>query len=101
VTAWTGLVRVDGKAYTWMGDPGVAPLVHQTNLEYTSTKSIFTLDVDGKIELTVTFLSPLTPNDQKRQSLLFSYLDVAVESLDGSPHDVQIYTDISAGKSLL
>jgi len=101
VTAWTGMIRVDGKTYTWMGDPGVAPLVQQTSLEYTSTKSIFTMAVESKVELTITFLSPLTPNDQKRQSLLFSYLDVAVESIDGSPHDVQIYTDISAGRSLL
>lgn len=94
------MIRVDGKAYTWMGDPGVAPLVEQTNFQYTSTKSIFTLSVEGKVELTVTFLSPLTPTDQKRQSLVFSYLDVGVESLDGKAHDVQIYTDISAGRSL-
>jgi len=84
-----------------MGDPGVAPLAQQTNLEYTSTQSIFTLAVENKVELTVTFLSPLTPNDQKRQSLLFSYLDVEVQSLDGNSHDVQIYTDISAGKSFM
>ncbi|KAH8596626.1 glutaminase GtaA [Bisporella sp. PMI_857] len=96
VTAWTGMIRVDGKAYIWMGDPGGAPLATQTAFEYTSTKSIFTLNVDGKVELNVTFLSTLNPADMKRHSLLFSYLDVGVQSLDGASHEVQIYTDISA-----
>jgi hypothetical protein len=29
--------------------------------------------------------------------LVFSYMQVEVSSIDGSDHDVQIYTDISAG----
>ena len=70
----------------------------QTDFSYTSTKSIFTFDVNGLVTMNVTFLSPLYPNDLMRQSLVFSYLDVAVESADGSSHDVQLYTDISAGK---
>jgi len=49
--------------------------------------------------MNITFLSPLTPGDHKRQSLIFTYLDVAVQSLDGNSHDVQLYTDISAGKA--
>ena len=84
-----------------MGAPlpgaGVA-LASQTAFSYTSTKSIFTFDLGGKATMTVTFLSPLYPNDMMRQSLLFSYVDVAVESADGASHDVQLYTDITAGK---
>lgn len=99
VTAWTGFIRVDGTAYTWMGNPSGPGSVTQTGFEYTSTKSIFTMNVGGKVEMNITFLSPLTPDDQKRQSLVFSYLDVVVQSLDGAAHDVQLYTDISAGKS--
>jgi hypothetical protein len=83
-----------------MGDPSQSSgLVTQKSFEYTSTKSVFTLDAGGLVELNVTFLSPITPDDQKRQSLVFSYLDVAVQSLDGHAHDVQLYTDISAGRS--
>jgi len=59
---------------------------------------MFMMNVGGVVEMNITFLSPLTPGDQKRQSLIFTYLDVAVESLDGKPHNVQLYTDISAGK---
>ncbi|KAF1846969.1 glutaminase GtaA [Cucurbitaria berberidis CBS 394.84] len=93
---WTGLVRVDGKTLVWMGAPKGLPTANQTSFEYTSTRSIFTIAADGKVQVKVTFLSPLTPNDLKRQSLIFSYMNVEVSSLDGSDHDVQVYTDISA-----
>ncbi len=73
----------------------------QTALEYTSTRSIFTLDVGGVVEMTVTFLSPVTPDELLRSSLPYSYLDVAVASADGDSHDVQLYTDISAGRSIV
>ncbi|KAJ5885050.1 hypothetical protein N7495_009560 [Penicillium taxi] len=95
VTGWCGLVRVDGVTYTWMGLPG-STTVNQTNFEYTSTKSIFTMNVEDKLVLNITFLSPITPDDFKRQSLVFSYLDIEVASLDGAEHDVQVYADISA-----
>ena len=99
VTAWTGLIKVDGTTYTWMGAPSGPQTVTQTGFEYTSTKSVFIMNVGGLVEMNITFLSPLTPGDHKRQSLIFTYLDVAVQSLDGNSHDVQLYTDISAGKA--
>jgi hypothetical protein len=100
ITGWAGLIRVDNTTYTWMGDPG-PQVVTQTAFKYTSTSSVFTMNVGGKVEMTVTFLSPVTPDDLKRQSLVFSYLNVGVESLDGATHDVQLYSDISAGGFLL
>lgn len=72
-------------------------LATQTAYEYTASKSIFTIDVDGKVEIKASFVSPLTPEDFKRQSLIASYLNVEVTSLDGADHSVQLYTDISAG----
>ncbi|KAF1941472.1 DUF1793-domain-containing protein [Clathrospora elynae] len=94
---WTGLIKVDGKTFVWMGAPwDFNDIASQTSYEYTSTRSIFTIEADDKVQLKVTFLSPLTPEDFKRQSLIFSYMEVEVSSLDGSEHDVQIYTDISA-----
>ncbi|KAJ6085590.1 hypothetical protein N7499_005219 [Penicillium canescens] len=95
VTGWCGLIRVDGNVYTWMGLPG-SKTVNQTAFEYTSTKSIFTMNVENKLEMNITFMSPITPSDIKRQSLVFSYLNVEVSSLDGQEHDVQVYADISA-----
>jgi len=103
VTGWAGMIRVDGVPYVWMGAPTfpsgtTVAQVNQTSFEYTSTRSIFTQNVDNKVGLIVTFLSPVTPTDYVRGSLVSSYLDVQVYSLDGNTHDVQIYTDISAGK---
>ncbi|KAJ5797921.1 uncharacterized protein N7503_007217 [Penicillium pulvis] len=95
ITGWCGLVRVDGIAYTWMGLPG-STTVNQTALEYTSTKSIFTMNVADAVEMNITFMSPITPDDFTRQSLVFSYLNVEVSSLDGKAHEVQVYADISA-----
>lgn len=80
-----------------MGAPKGLPLANQTAYEYTASKSVFTIAANDKVALRITFLSPLTPKDLKRQSLVFSYMDIEVSSIDGENHDVQIYTDVSAG----
>ncbi|KAL1297628.1 hypothetical protein AAFC00_006185 [Neodothiora populina] len=97
VTAWTGIIRVDGESYTWLGAPS-EPLntVNQNSFEYTSTKSIFGLSVNGTVGLNVTFLTPVTPTDLLRQSIAATYMDLEVFSIDGGEHEVQLYTDISA-----
>lgn len=73
----------------------------QTAYEYTSTRSIFTFNVGGLVRMTVTFLSPITPDDLTRSSLPYTYLEVGVKSADGKTHDVQLYTDITAGGSCI
>lgn len=103
ILGWAGLIRVDGLAYTWMGAPvdntdTTPPLVNQTAFSYTSTRSVFTMDVGGFVNMTITFLSNITPDDFKRQSLPFSYMTVEVSSADGQPHAVELYSDISAGE---
>lgn len=97
ITGWAGIIRVDNSSYTWLGSPAGPTLVNQTAFTYTSTSSVFTMNVDGKVEMTIKFLSPITPNDYMRQSLVFSYMDVSVQSLDGAEHAVELYSDISAG----
>jgi hypothetical protein len=91
------MIRVDNKTYTWMGAPKDITKATQTAAEFTSTRSTFTIRAENKVLTKVSFLSPVTPNDFKRQSLVFSYMEVEVSSIDGSDHKVQIYTDISAG----
>jgi uncharacterized protein (DUF608 family) len=78
--------------------PNVGQVMNQTAFEYTSTRSTFTMNVNGEVELKAKFLSPVTPDDLMRSSLPYSYLEVEVRSTDGKTHDVQLYTDISAGK---
>lgn len=97
VTGWSGFIRVDNVTYLWLGasdQPTVA--VNQTNYEYTATRSIFTMNAGGFVDLTVTFLSPVVSDDLLRASLPYTYMNVDVSSADGNEHDVQIYTDISA-----
>lgn len=96
-------MRVDDAVYTWLGSPGNPGnrLVNQTAFEYTATRSIFTLDINGQVEMKVTFFSPVFPKDSKRQSLIYSYLNVDIASIDGAKHKVQLYSDISAGKKAL
>ena len=57
------------------------------------------MQVEGKVTMSVTFLSPITPDDMRRQSLVFNYMNVDIVSLDGANHSVELYSDISAGKS--
>ncbi|KAE8354265.1 hypothetical protein BDV28DRAFT_147287 [Aspergillus coremiiformis] len=96
INGWAGQIRVDGSTYTWMGALTGTSTVNQTSYEYTSTSSVFTMRVGEMVEMKITFLSPITPSDLRRQSLIFSYLNVDVKSIDGKPHDIQVYSDISA-----
>jgi len=50
--------------------------------------------------MNATFLSPITPTDLKRQSVIGSYLSVTVAAIDGATHSVQLYADTSAGMPL-
>jgi hypothetical protein len=81
-----------------MGAPAGPSLVTQTAYSYTTTSSVFTMNVNNQVEMNITFLSPITPDDMKRQSLVFSYLNVDVVATDGNEHSVEVYADISAGE---
>ncbi|EME49235.1 hypothetical protein DOTSEDRAFT_58479 [Dothistroma septosporum NZE10] len=95
ITGWAGMIRVDNSTYTWMGNPPNSVFVNQTSFTYTSTQSIFTMQA-GPVQMTITFLSSVTPNDVLRSSLPFSYMNVDVHATDGKTHSVQLYSDISA-----
>jgi Domain of unknown function (DUF5127) len=99
-----GIVRVDNTSYEFMGYPSqrttqIKNTANQTSYIYTATRSIYSLQA-GPVLLNVTFLSPVTPDDQMRQSIIASYVNVDVVSADGASHEVQLYSDISAGNYL-
>ncbi|GFP57022.1 glutaminase A [Trichoderma asperellum] len=95
IQAWQGFIMVDGKAYNWMGAAPGADNVEQVSLKYTSTRTTFIMNVGGSVQMAAEFFSPVYPDDMRRQSIPFSYLKVSVVSLDGGPHSVQIYCDVS------
>ena len=77
------------------------PSVTQESFEYTSARSTFIMNVAGIVSMNVTFLSPITPTDLQRQSVIGSYLSVSVAAIDGGTHSVQLYADTSAGKCFI
>jgi hypothetical protein len=111
-TAMTGIARIDGVSYVFMGAPaipltipdgnygtpsttsGFQQALQQTGLACTPTRSVFTLE-GGGVELTLEYLSPVEPGDLTRQSIPLSYVVISVHSIDGGTHNVQIYADIS------
>ena len=111
-TEMAGIVRIDGISYPFAGAPasrrrhphgghGRPPVVRgleralgQSLLEITPTRSRFYLE-GGGIRLIVEFLSPVETGDLRAQSIPMSYVLMTASSLDGRPHDVQMYIDIS------
>ncbi|PPQ99075.1 hypothetical protein CVT24_003635 [Panaeolus cyanescens] len=99
IVGWAGFVKVDGKAYSFLGAPGVPNVSFskavQKSSKFTPTQSIFVLSA-GPVDITVTFLSPVEPKDLVKQSIPFAYMAVSAASTDGAAHSVQVYSDISA-----
>jgi Domain of unknown function (DUF5127)/Domain of unknown function (DUF4965)/Domain of unknown function (DUF1793)/Domain of unknown function (DUF4964)/TAT (twin-arginine translocation) pathway signal sequence len=112
VTAMAGIARIDGTPYMFMGAPSITLTVpngnngnpstitgfeqalSQTLLEVTPTRSRFHLE-GGGVGLVVEFLSPVEIGDLRRQSIPMSYVLVSASSVDGKPHHVQVYADIT------
>src|ERR1700751_3436837 len=78
----TGLVRIDGNVFRWMGDaPGSAPPLPQTSLNVTPTRTVYQFAGQG-ISLEVDFLSPLLANDPDVMSRPVTYITMRVQSKD-------------------
>lgn len=91
----SGLVRIDGKAFRYMGDdPRETPVLPQTNVTITATHTNYTFRGQG-IELTLTFFTPAFPQDLDLLSRPVTYLDWKVASTDGAAHDVALLLDVS------
>ncbi|KAI0676058.1 hypothetical protein C8Q78DRAFT_1074999 [Trametes maxima] len=101
VMGWSGKIRVDNKMYSLVGhDLQRTFIANATNLLITPTCSIYNLQA-GPMNVSVTFTSLIEPSDWVLQSLPFAYLSVDAISTDGQVHNVQLYSDISAGVSKL
>jgi Domain of unknown function (DUF4965)/Domain of unknown function (DUF1793)/Domain of unknown function (DUF5127)/Domain of unknown function (DUF4964) len=86
----TGLVRIDGNVFRWMGDsPRSMAALPQTGLTLTPTHTVYQFAGQG-ISLEVNFLSPLLPNDPEVMSRPVTYITMTVRSPDAAPHSVQL-----------
>lgn len=101
---WTGapqgmvsLARVDGRAYRLMGQsygPVPEPM-RQTNLEVFPTRTVYHF-AGGGVALSLTFMSPLLPEDIGVMSRPASYLTWDARATDGHAHNVALYFDCTA-----
>lgn len=107
-THWTnhrnglyGMIIIDGQAYRFMGrtllsaedDPVAAMTQQDLNVEPLTTTYTFTA---AGIALEVEFTTPLLPDDLDLLSRPVTYLTYRVRAEDGQPHQIKIYTDITA-----
>ncbi|KAJ7064034.1 DUF1793-domain-containing protein [Mycena amicta] len=95
IDGWAGYIRVDGVAYHWLGNPVPGQASSWRGTTITPTRTILNVQA-GPMQLNVTFLSPIEPDDLSKQSFPFSYVYVDGVSTDGQVHNVQLYADISA-----
>jgi Domain of unknown function (DUF4965)/Domain of unknown function (DUF1793)/Domain of unknown function (DUF5127)/Domain of unknown function (DUF4964) len=95
----TGLMRIDGHAYRWMGAsmhryhlPAVEAM-QQTSVEIAPLHSKYRFSAAG-VELRVTFFTPLFPQDLDVLSRPVTYLTWSAVSTDNKQHRVDLLLDV-------
>ena len=86
----TGLVRIDGTVFRWMGDaPRTVRALPQTGVTVTPTRTIYQFEGQG-ISLEVKLVSPLLPGDLDVMSRPVTYITMTVRSKDAVAHSIQL-----------
>ncbi len=95
----TGLIRIDGQVYRWMGGPvrgfhlpETMPM-QQTSVEIAPLHSRYRFTSAG-VELKVTFFTPLFPQDLDVMSRPVTYLTWSAASTDGKAHQIDLMLDV-------
>src|SRR5579884_662793 len=90
------LVRIDGKVYRLMGnEPKSVPAFPQVGLRVWPTRTVYDFD-DGHLQMTLTFLTTVLPNDLDVLTRPLSYITWTVRAVDGKPHTVTLYDSTSS-----
>jgi hypothetical protein len=97
-----GIINIDGELYRFCGKAdslGSRPNAElepmkQVSLIVSALSTEYIFEQSGA-ELTVTFTSPILPDDLYMISRPLTYIRYAVRSVDNKPHTVKIYTDIT------
>ena len=97
-----GIITIDGTPYKFCGKADILEKRPNTELDTMDqiSLSVSALSTEyiferGGVELTVTFTSPILPDDLHMISRPLTYIRYAVRSVDSNPHTVKIYTDIT------
>lgn len=89
----TGLITIDGKTFRFMGESD-DNIINQTSYDVTALTTVYTFRNEC-IELSLTFYTPLLPDDLYRLSRPVSYLDIKYISLDQKEHNVSVNITVS------
>src|SRR3954468_7244554 len=90
-----GLAPVDGRVYRFMGNWRDTDPMEQKALAVTPTRTTYTFE-GGGVQLALSFLSPLLPDDLDVLSRPVTYVTMQTRSVDGKDHSVQLYFDATA-----
>ena len=94
--AMTALIRIDGHPFRVMGHlPANVPALPQRSMFVYPLRTVYLFEGAG-IELALTFLSPMLPNDLELVSRPASYVTFELRALDRRQHDVDLYFDASS-----
>ena len=88
-----GILMVDGTAYRFLGQ-GVAPAMEQVSLEIGALTTTVRLEAAG-VALTISFMTPLLPEDYEYLTRPVSYMKLSVIPLDGQKHHVSAVVSAS------
>ncbi|MBN2310282.1 MAG: DUF4965 domain-containing protein [Candidatus Hydrogenedentes bacterium] len=96
VKAMTGILRVDGVAYRFMGATNeCSATATQSGVSVRPTQTEYAFQAGG-VELRVTFTTPMLPDDLALLSSPVTFLDFEARAADGGSHEVQLYFDATA-----
>lgn len=113
-THWTnkrssmaGIIRIDGKPRRFMGKAELAdgagdreiPAMEQISVKVEPLTSTYLFEAEG-VRLEAAFMTPLLQDDLELLSRPASYMTFRVRSIDGKPHRVQLYVDLTAELSV-
>jgi len=88
-----GLARIDDETYRFMGaEPSGVPVMQQTSLVVTPTRTIYTF-AEKQVTLTATFFTPAFPKDLDVLSRPVTYLTFSVTT--AVPHEVTLMVDVN------
>jgi hypothetical protein len=93
--ALAGIVRVDGQPYRVMGREPDVPEMTQTSLQVLPTRTIYRFEARG-VEVTLTFTTPLLPEDLDVLSHPLTYVTWEFRATDAKRHSVSFYQDATA-----
>jgi len=89
-----GLVRIDGRAYRYMGgSPRQVPAMQQDSLDVRATNTVYVFEAAG-IKLQLDFFTPAFPQDLDLLSRPVTYLTWDVSSVDGKSHKVEVFLGV-------